>query len=176
VILHSIGHSTRTLEELIALLRENGVGLLVDVRRFPASRRHPHFARAALEAALAAAGIAYRHEPALGGHRQPHPRSPHTAWRNVAFRGYADHMDTPAFREALVALVDAARGRPTCVLCAEALPWRCHRQLIADALAARGVETRHILGHGRTESHRLHPAARIVEGARLLYAGGLPLE
>jgi uncharacterized protein (DUF488 family) len=143
------------------------VGVLVDVRRYPGSRRHPQFAREALARTLAEAGIEYRHEPDLGGHRQPREDSPNTAWRNAAFRGYADHMDTPEFAQALER-VRAAPARAA-VMCAEAVPWRCHRQLIADALVARGTEVRHIFGPGRAEPHRLHADARVGEGGRVTY-------
>lgn len=164
----TLGHSTRGLDEILALLREHAVALLVDVRRFPASRRQPHVGREALEPVLAAAGIAYLHEPDLGGHRAPQPDSRNTAWRVAGFRGYADHMATGAFREALERLIEQAGRCVTAVLCAEALPWRCHRQLLADALVARGIEVRHILAPRKVEPHRLHPAARLVEG-RLVY-------
>jgi uncharacterized protein (DUF488 family) len=167
--LFTVGHSTRSAGELIALLREAGIERLVDVRRFPGSRRHPQFGREALTAALAAAGIEYRHAPDLGGRRTPRPDSPNTAWRVAAFRGYADHMETPEFQAALGGLLAAAAERPTAILCAEAVPWRCHRRLIADALAARGVEVVHLLAPGRREPHALHPDARMLPGGRLVY-------
>jgi uncharacterized protein (DUF488 family) len=145
------------------------VPLLVDVRRFPVSRRHPQFSRDALAAALDAAGIAYRHEPDLGGHREPRPDSPNTGWRNAAFRGYADHMATPAFAEALARLL-AAPPR-TAVMCAEGDPARCHRQLIADALVARGIAVQHLLAPGRAETHLLNPRARVGPDGTLSYPG-----
>lgn len=141
--------------------------LLVDVRRFPGSRRHPQFAREALSRALEAAGIAYRHEPDLGGRRQPRPSSPNGAWRNDAFRGYADHMATPDFAAALERLLQSPAG--TAILCAEAVPWRCHRQLIADALVARGAEVSHILGPGRRQPHALHADAHVAPGGAVTY-------
>ena len=141
--------------------------LLVDVRRYPGSRRHPQFEREALARALEGAGIEYRHEPDLGGHRQPRADSPNTAWRNAAFRGYADHTATPEFQQALARLL-AAPPR-TAVMCAEAVPWRCHRQLIADALVARGVDVRHILGPRRVEPHVLHGDARVAPDGRVAY-------
>lgn len=165
----TVGHSTRTAGELLDLLGEHGIALLVDVRRFPGSRRHPQFGRDALEAALAGRGIAYRHEPDLGGRRAALPDSPNNAWRVEAFRGYADYMGTPAFERALERLISLAGERPAAILCAEAVPWRCHRRLIADALVARGVEVRHILGPGRSEPHALHPDARVLPGGRLVY-------
>jgi uncharacterized protein (DUF488 family) len=168
---YTIGHSTRAIDELLDLLAENGVRLLVDVRRFPGSRRYPHFGREALAAALAERGIGYRHEPDLGGRRAPGPRSPNTAWRVAGFRGYADHMATPAFRDALARVEDSAARMPTAVLCAEAVPWRCHRQLIADARVSDGIEVRHILGRGQVERHRLHPSARRTPSGDLVYPG-----
>jgi uncharacterized protein (DUF488 family) len=143
---------------------------LVDVRRYPASRRHPQFAREALSGALQRAGIEYRHEPDLGGRRKPRERSPNQAWRNAAFRGYADHMALPEFEAALTRVLDAPRR--TAVMCAEALPWRCHRQLIADALVARGVEVLHVFGPGRVEAHALHVDARVGPGGRVTYPRG----
>jgi uncharacterized protein (DUF488 family) len=165
----TVGHSTRTLAELRALLAEHGIRLLVDVRRFPASRRHPHFSGPSLAEALRAAGVGYRHEPDLGGRRSPVPGSRNLGWRNEGFRGYADHMATAPFREALARV--AAEPGPVAVMCAEAVPWRCHRQLIADALLAQGDRVRHILAEGRAEEHRLTPDARIEPGGRVVYPG-----
>lgn len=165
------GHSTRSLNELLELLAGQGVEALVDVRRYPGSRRHPQFSRDALEAGLAASGIEYMHEPGLGGRRRARPDSPHTAWRVEAFRGYADHMETPEFQAALERLIRRGAGQRTVILCAEAVPWRCHRRLISDALVARGVEVRHILAPGRAEPHELDANARVLPGGRLLYAG-----
>jgi uncharacterized protein (DUF488 family) len=167
----TIGHSTRSIQELLDLLTAHGVRLLVDVRRFPASRRHPQFSRDALASSLAAAGIGYVHEPDLGGRRAARPDSQHTAWRVEAFRGYADHMETAEFGAALERLMHRAADTPTVILCAEAVPWRCHRRLISDALVARGVQVLHILSPGRAEPHELDPNARILPGGRLLYAG-----
>jgi uncharacterized protein (DUF488 family) len=166
-LLFTVGHSTRAAQELLALLREASVPLLVDVRRFPGSRRHPQFAREALSRALEAEGIAYRHEPDLGGRREARPDSSNLAWRNAAFRGYADHMATPEFERALDGLL-AAPPR-TAVMCAEALPWRCHRQLIADALVARGADVRHLLAPGRQQPHALHVDARVDAAGRVTY-------
>jgi len=132
VTLFTIGHSTRAIGELLALLAEHGIETLIDVRRFPGSRRHPQFSREALAASLAAAGIEYVHEPDLGGRRQPRPDSPNTAWRVAAFRGYADYMDSEPFAAALARLLRSAARSRTVILCAEAVPWRCHRRLIAD--------------------------------------------
>ncbi|NIR45321.1 MAG: DUF488 domain-containing protein [Gemmatimonadetes bacterium] len=165
----TIGHSTRSTDELIALLNEHGVARLLDVRRFPGSRRHPHFSREALAASLGAVGIEYAHEPGLGGRRKGRSDSPHTAWRVAGFRAYADHMESDEFRAAFSRLVDRAEAKRTAIMCAEATPWRCHRQLIADALTARGHEVLHILGPGRTQPHALNPAARLLPDGRLLY-------
>ena len=147
----------------------NGIRILVDVRRFPGSRRHPQFSRDALAASLTSAGIEYVHEPDLGGRRAARPGSPHTAWRVAAFRGYADHMETPEFKSALERLVRRGAGTPVAILCAEAVPWRCHRRLISDALVARGLRVLHILGPGRADPHELDPNARVLPDGRLLY-------
>ena len=171
--LFTAGHSTRPVEELIALLAEHGVRLLVDVRRFPGSRRHPQFSRDALAGSLAAAGIDYLHEPDLGGRREPRPDSPNTAWRVAAFRGYADYMDSPSFAAALDRLLGGAAESRTAILCAEAVPWRCHRRLISDAATVRGVEVLHILGPGRVERHELDAKARVVPEADGVRASGL---
>lgn len=168
--IYTIGHSTRGLEDFVALLRENRIRLLVDIRRFPVSRRYPHFTGSALAAALERASIEYRHEPELGGHRTPRPGSPNTALRAAAFRGYADHMATPGFRDALARLEGAAASRPAAVMCAEADPRRCHRQILGDALVARGMRAVHILGPAHVEEHSLHPAARATPDGGLVYA------
>lgn len=173
--IHTIGHSTRSVEELIGLLRESGIRLLVDVRRYPGSRRHPQFGRDALAAALRAAGIEYVHEPDLGGRREPRPDSPNTAWRNSGFRGYADYMATPPFRAALERLVARGEEEPTAIMCAEAVPWRCHRSLIADALVARGVEVLNVVSKGSATPHRLTPFARVEDGRVTYPAEGRPL-
>lgn len=170
--IYTAGHSTRPVEELLDLLAGNGIARLVDVRRYPGSRRHPQYSREALAASLAGRGIGYRHEPDLGGRRTPRPDSPNTAWRVEAFRGYADYMASPEFARALGRLAaegDDLPGRRTAILCAEAVPWRCHRRLIADALVARGIEVLHILGPGRLEAHPLSPDARVLPDGRLIY-------
>jgi uncharacterized protein (DUF488 family) len=164
----AIGHSTRPIEELIALLRGAGVATVADVRTIPRSRANPQFEGPALARALAAAGIGYAHLPRLGGLRRARRDSPNAAWRNASFRGYADHMQTPEFEEGLCELRALAKPGPVAVICAEAVPWRCHRSLLADALAARGVVVQHIVGIGRTTPHRLTPFAR-VEGRRVTY-------
>ncbi len=164
----TVGHSTRTLDDFVALLRAHGVKRVIDVRTIPRSRHNPHFDRRSLAARLRSARLHYRHFEALGGLRHPHQDSPNTAWRNASFRGFADYMQTRAFREALERLIRLARQEPAALLCAEAVPWRCHRSLIADALAARGVLVEHILAPGRRAPHRLTPFAR-VRGRRVTY-------
>lgn len=162
----TVGHSTRTSEELVDLLREHGVTRLADVRRYPGSRRLPHFSREALEQTLAQAGITYLHFEELGGRRQPAVDSPNGAWENPQFRAYADHMSTPVFQNGVARLLGNAA--PTAIMCAEAVPWRCHRNLLADELVRRGIEVVHILGSGSTRSHTLSRMARIVED-RVIY-------
>lgn len=177
MILYSIGHSSRTFEEFAALLAGNGVRALADIRTVPASRHVPHFARAALEAALKAlpAPVRYRHFPGLGGLRKPRPDSPNKGWRVSGFRGYADYMQTPAFEAALAELLAAAREGPLAFMCAEAVPWRCHRNLVSDALTVRGHEVRHILGPGEPQVHKLTPFAS-VSGSRLTYPAPEPAQ
>ncbi len=169
-MLYTVGHSTRTLEQFFELLTAHTIAALVDVRRYPASRRYPHFSRDALAASLATIGVDYRHDPDLGGRREPRADSKNTVWRNAQFRGYADYMETPAFGAALSRLIEQGSAQRTTVMCAEAVPWRCHRQLLADALLARGIEVRHILGTGRAEPHTLTPHAQMLPGGGLAYA------
>jgi len=164
----AIGHSTRPIEELVALLQTCGVACVADVRTIPRSRRNPQFSTEALARSLPAAGIAYAHLPRLGGLRHTRKDSLNAGWRNASFRGYADHMQTAEFEEGLLELRALARGGPVAVLCAEAVPWRCHRSLIADALFARGVLVEHVVGKGRTRPHRLTPFA-VVEGRGVSY-------
>lgn len=166
--LFTIGHSTRSLDELATLLAENGVTQLVDVRTVPRSRHNPQFNADALAASLPARGIAYLHRPQLGGLRKPRRDSVNMGWNNESFRGYADYMQTPEFEQALTGLMAQAGQSPTTIMCAEALPWRCHRSLIADALSVRGVEVQHIMRPGKTELHTLTGFAH-VEGIRVTY-------
>lgn len=171
--LYTVGHGTRSTDELIGILRDAGVEFLVDVRRYPGSRRHPHFAREALEQSLPAAGIAYEWRGrALGGRRDPAPDSPNVAWRVAAFRGYADHLAAQEFRAAQGELEERAARSSQAVMCAETLWWRCHRRLIADALVADGYDVIH-LGLGRDEQHKLHEAARQTERGVLVYDVGV---
>jgi uncharacterized protein (DUF488 family) len=171
-ILFSVGHGTRPIEAFIALLRRAGIRRLVDVRTAPGSRRHPQYGRDALAVALEAAGIEYvwRGED-LGGFRKPRPGSRHEALRNDAFRGYADHMDMPAFREGLEWLLANAAETPTAFMCAESDWHRCHRRMISDAVVARGGRVVHLLDRGN-EEHVLHPDARIEDGVPVYDGGG----
>lgn len=164
----TIGHSTRTLPVFLEMLRSHGVKRLVDVRTVPRSRHNPQFNRETLPEALSAAGIRYTHMPGLGGLRHPRADSANTAWRNDSFRGFADYMQTPEFATNIEALIERARKERVAILCAEAVPWRCHRSLIADALVARGVAVEHILSATRTQPHLLTPWAR-VEGESVTY-------
>jgi uncharacterized protein (DUF488 family) len=166
----TIGHSTRTEEEFIAMLRAHDVNLLVDVRKMPKSRFNPQFNVENLPGALQKAGIEYRHLPELGGLRHPRPHSANTGWRNSSFRGYADYMQTPAFAAALAELMRIAEGQRAAVMCAEAVPWRCHRSMIADALTARGETVEHILSETKRSPHELTKFA-VVEGTLVKYPG-----
>jgi uncharacterized protein (DUF488 family) len=165
----TVGHSTRPVHDFVALLKANAVAMVADVRRFPASRRHPQFAREALAAALGSAGIAYEWLPELGGRRVPSADSHNTAWHNQGFRGYADYMETQAFRLGIARLMDLARHQPTAYMCAEHAWQQCHRGLISDYLKAAGWNVVHILAGGKTEPHPFTQPARVVDGA-LTYA------
>ncbi len=170
--IHTIGHSTRSQEALVALLQDAGVELLIDVRSYPRSRRNPQFDAEALAAALGRAGIGYAHLKALGGKRGPRngdAPSPNTAWREAGFRNYADYALTPAFRAGLEALRGLARARPTAIMCAEGHWSQCHRQIIADYLLAAGDRVVHILGPGETEPARPSPQAALQPDGSLHY-------
>ncbi len=164
----TIGHSIRTLEEFVTLLAAHHVRCLVDVRRFPGSRRVPHFNQEPLKAGLEHAGLSYRSIPSLGGRRPTRAGSLNGGWKNASFRGYADYMQSTEFDAALGELLDIGQVLPTAIMCAEAVPWRCHRSLIADALIVRGCEVRHILSVSRWDSHHLTSFARF-EAGRLTY-------
>ena len=167
-IIRTIGHSTRSLDVLIEMLKAHGVKRLVDVRTIPKSRHNPQYSREALESRLRNAGIAYEHMKALGGLRHPRKDSPNAGWHNASFRGYADYMQTPEFASALEALVDAAAKEPIVIMCAEALPWRCHRSLISDSLTARGYPVEHIMSATKSNRHTMTSFAR-VEGTSITY-------
>jgi uncharacterized protein (DUF488 family) len=169
MVIYTIGHSTRSWDDFLALLRAHGVDRLADIRTVPRSRRHPHFSADALGRSLPAAAIAYRHFPGLGGLRKPRPDSPNGAWRNESFRGYADHMQTAEFRDALTDLIgwSGAGGEAdprAVIMCAEAVWWSCHRQLTADALLARGWEVCHITSAAPAARHKLTEFARVNAG------------
>jgi uncharacterized protein (DUF488 family) len=160
----TVGHSNIAIEAFLELLRMHRLEAVADVRRFPASRRHPHFAKDALSQSMTRAGIAYAHFGDLGGRRTPRPDSGNSNWKNSAFRGYADYMETAQFQHAIAPLTDLSSTMPTALLCAEALWWQCHRSLIADYLKAAGWTVIHILPAGKTQEHPYTSAARIVSG------------
>ncbi|HLI12339.1 MAG TPA: DUF488 domain-containing protein [Alphaproteobacteria bacterium] len=164
----TIGHSTRSLEALIAMLRAHGVRRLVDVRTIPRSRHNPQYNADHLAEALPAAGISYEHRKGLGGLRHPRKDSPNGGWRNAGFRGYADYMQTAEFAAELAALEALAEEGRLAIMCAEAVPWRCHRSLIADALTVDGIPVAHIMSEARLDPHHLTPFAH-VEGKRITY-------
>ena len=171
-MIYTIGHSTRPAQELISLLREVGVDLLVDVRTVPRSRFNPQFNTDVLPDTLDAAGIAYRHMPALGGlrHRpKGAPPSPNGLWRNEAFQAYADYALTAPFRGALDELCEVAHNQTCAIMCAEAVWWRCHRRIVADYLLASGEDVRHIMEHGKTEPASLTPGAAPQPDGTILY-------
>jgi uncharacterized protein (DUF488 family) len=174
----TVGHGAGPAAALVEVLRREGIRVLVDVRTAPGSRRHPQYGKDALAASLAEAGIAYEWEKELGGCRTARPDSPHAAIRNPSFRGYADHMETGAFRHGLERLIRRAASGPTAVMCAETVWWKCHRRMIADALVTRGIDVFHLAPGRAPERHRLNPAVRITD-SRLVYdvtdPGQLPL-
>lgn len=164
----TVGHSTRTLEEFLRILHAYGVARLVDVRTVPRSARNPQFNRETLPVALAAEGIGYIHLPELGGFRRARPDSINTGWRNASFRGFADYMQTDPFRDGLQKLIGMADLEKTAVMCAEAVPWRCHRSLIGDALTVRGLPVVDILDEAHSQPHKLTPFAS-VDGTCVTY-------
>ena len=170
VTVWTIGHSTRTAEDFLGLLDESRIEVLADVRHFPSSKHVPWTNRDTLAETLRVRGLGYEHFVDLGGHRKPSPDSTNTAVRNSMFRGYADHMGTEAFRASLEKLWVLAASHRVAVMCAEAVPWRCHRSFLADALLARGAQVVHILSPGHSQEHRLAAAAR-VRGQSVSYPG-----
>lgn len=164
----TIGHSTRTLEEFIGLLQAHGAACVVDVRTVPRSWHNPQFNKESLPRSLKAAGLDYVHMPGLGGLRHAKCDSTNMGWRNASFRGYADYMQTPEFEQSLEELIELAKRESVVLMCAEAVPWRCHRSLIADALLVRGIRAEDIMSATRLQSHSLTPFAK-VRGLRLSY-------
>ena len=172
----TIGHSTRDLDDFVGLLKENEIEALADVRSFPGSRKFPHFNAEALSVSLPEAGIEYIPFKQLGGRRKVRPDSPHTVWRNDAFRGYADYMDTDDFKNGIDDLLKLAASKRTASMCSEAVWWRCHRSMISDYLKSIGVTVIHIMAPGKTEEHPFTSAATLKNG-KLVYGsakgGGL---
>jgi uncharacterized protein (DUF488 family) len=167
--IYTVGHSTRSLDELVEMLKAHGVAGVADVRRFAGSRRLPHFNAEHLAAELPRRGLAYLPCPLLGGRRKSEPGSSENAgWRNASFRAYADYMQTPPFAKALERLTERAREAPLAMMCAEAVPWRCHRSLIADALIARGWIVLDVMSETKATPHKLTPFARL-DGTRVTY-------
>jgi uncharacterized protein (DUF488 family) len=167
---YTIGHSRRSAQEFVDILQAYEIGLLADIRTVPRSRRNPQFASEALQVSLAEKGIGYVHLPALGGLRHPKKDSTNRAWRNESFRGYADYMQTEEFARAVDDLISRAAWRKTAIMCAEAVPWRCHRSLVADALFARGVEVIEILSATSSRPHELTKWA-VLDGVRVTSPG-----
>lgn len=177
-VILTLGHSTLPIENFLQILRDQGVALILDIRTVPRSRHNPQFAQENLAPSLRSAGVAYEWHRSLGGLRHARPDSINTGWKNASFRGYADYMQTPDFVAALDPLLHLEPDSPPrALLCAEAVPWRCHRSLVADALTVQGIPVEHILynqrGSSRREPHRLTSFAR-VDGARLWYPGDEP--
>lgn len=164
----TIGHSTRSIEESIALLHAYGVKQLVDIRSMPGSRHNPQYGQKALEESLTSVGITYRYMKELGGLRRSSKESGNTGWRNKSFRSYADYMQTEEFRGGIERLIDSARDTPTAIMCAEAVPWRCHRSLVGDALLVRDVKVEDIMTKTNSSLHTLTSFAR-VEGVDITY-------
>ena len=168
IVVFTVGHSSRSIEEFIRLLKANGVRRLVDVRTVPRSRHNPQFNRETLSKFLRNRRINYRHMKALGGFRHARTDSINSGWRNASFRGFADYMQTLEFEDALNKLIELAVQKPTAIMCAEAVPWRCHRSLISDALTARGIEVRDIFSDKNVRLHTMTPMAR-VRGGTIIY-------
>jgi uncharacterized protein (DUF488 family) len=169
-MIFTIGHSTRTAKDFIRLLKAHSIGRLVDVRTVPRSRHNPQFNRGELSPTLHSSRIHYRYMPGLGGFRHARRDSANTAWHNASFRGFADYMQTSEFRQSLDDLTELAKQERIAVMCAEAVPWRCHRSLIADALLAQGIEVREIASATRTTVHSLTPWAKVT-GTQVNYPG-----
>lgn len=172
-VLWTMGHSTRSIEDFIELLAAHAIQMLADVRKIPYSRHNPQFNQDSLTKSLQNAEIQYRHLPGLGGRRKTRQDSENVGWRNASFRGYADYMQTGPFQNELADLMMMAQNRPVAIMCAEAVPWRCHRFLISDALVSRGWTVRHIISATSTQTHTLTPFAKLKEG-RLTYPADNP--
>jgi uncharacterized protein (DUF488 family) len=164
----TIGHSNRSIEEFISLLKQNGIACVLDIRTVPKSRHNPQFGQDQLPGSLSAAGIEYRYLGGLGGLRRPRQDSPNGGWRNTSFRGYADYMQTDAFTENVDTVVALAENTRCALMCAEAVPWRCHRSLVADALLVRGIPVEEIIGPQKPRPHELTPFAK-VDGLHITY-------
>lgn len=173
-VIFTVGHSTRSIEDFIHLLQAHAVTRVADVRTVPRSRHNPQFNREFLPESLKTAGIGYTHDPALGGLRRTSSASINTGWRNSSFRGFADYMQTPEFGAALTELIALAQKDQLALMCAEAVPWRCHRSLIADALLARGLRAEHIMSPTSRRAHTLTPFAR-VRGVQVTYPAPEPI-
>ncbi len=167
-LIRTVGHSTRPVDVLIGMLQAHGIKRLIDIRTVPKSRHNPQYSSEALEQSLREAGIGYEHLKLLGGLRHPRKDSPNAAWRNDSFRGYADYMQTAEFEAGLNDLLKAAAREPVVIMCAEAVPWRCHRRLIADVLAARGYRVEHIMSPTKSDPHAITSFAK-VEGTSVTY-------
>lgn len=165
---YTVGHSTRPIDDFIAILKSHGVKRIIDVRSIPRSRHNPQFNRELLGPSLRAAGIAYTHLKKLGGLRHAKADSINRGWRNASFRGFADYMQTPSFESGLERAIKLAQTKPSALMCAEAVPWRCHRSLIADALTVRHIPVKDILGSSPAHLHKITPFARIYRG-RITY-------
>jgi len=170
--IYTVGHSTRSLDELVALLRVFDVTMVVDIRTVPRSRRNPQFNRDVLGSSLRSRRLSYLHLPELGGLRRPRKDSPNACWRNASFRGFADHMLTEEFELGLLKLHASCAEKRVALMCAEAVPWRCHRSLVADALTVRGARVEHIIGSTRRASPHHLTAFAVIEGRRVTYPSG----
>ena len=160
----TIGHSTRSFDEFVTLLRSSNIELIADIRSYPGSRKYPQFNKESLEVSLPENNIEYIHLKNLGGRRKPNPDSKNTSWRNLAFRGYADYMETNAFKEAIKDLEKIAMKKRTAYMCSEAVWWRCHRSMVSDYLKVHGWKVLHIMGIGKEEEHPYTAPAKIVNG------------
>ena len=167
---YTIGHSTREIEEFISLLKENDFELLIDVRRYPGSKRHPQFNEGNLEQSLNDTGINYRHMEILGGRRgKPDKNSKNDGWKSNGFQAYADYINTSKVQEVIDELAELSKDTTYALMCAEAVYWKCHRQLIADALGSRDISVYHILGQGQIDKHSLNDMAQVLENGRIIY-------